>query len=181
MREAMAALHPARGRHPFPEPRADRPKALNLLGTLARHPDLARAYHAFTGHALFGTTLTLRDRELLVLRVAAVRGAEYEWAQHVVLAAEVGLSEEEIARVADGPAADGWSEIDRALLCAVDQLVADARIADATWATLAASLDDQQLLDVVFTVGAYDVLAMAMRSFDIDLDDDLAGVRPIGG
>ena len=56
---------------------------------------------------------------------------------------------------------------------AVDELVADARVADATWAVLAAELDEQQLMDLVFTVGAYDVLAMALRTFGVELDDDL--------
>ena len=59
------------------------------------------------------------------------------------------------------------------MLRAVDELVADALVSDATWAVLAASLDDQQLMDLVFTVGAYDLLAMAFRSFGIELDADL--------
>ena len=49
----------------------------------------------------------------------------------------------------------------------------DARIAEPTYAALAAELDTQQLMDVVFTVGAYDLLAMALRTFDVELDDDL--------
>ena len=56
---------------------------------------------------------------------------------------------------------------------AVDELVADARITDATWEVLAGELDEQQLMDLVFTVGAYEVLAMAFRSFGVQLDDDL--------
>lgn len=173
MRDALAALRPAEPRHPFPERRDDRPKGLNVLGTLARHPALTRAFHTFNGHVLFATTLSERQRELLVLRVAAVRGAEYEWAQHAVLAADVGLGADEVARVAEGPDAPGWSALDRALVRAVDELVADARIGDATWAALAAELDEHQLMDVVFTVGAYDLLAMAFRSFGVELDDDL--------
>ena len=56
---------------------------------------------------------------------------------------------------------------------AVDELLADALISDGTWAVLAAELDVQQLMDLVFTVGAYDLLAMAFRSFGVELDDDL--------
>lgn len=173
MREALAALRPPEPRHPLPEPGGDRPKGLNVLGTLARHPALTRAYHTFNGHVLFASTLSARQRELLVLRVAAVRAADYEWRQHVVLARDAGLSDDEIARVADGPDAPGWSCRDEAMLRAVDELVGDATIADATWEALAGELDDQQLMDLVFTVGAYDVLAMALRSFRVQLDDDL--------
>jgi alkylhydroperoxidase family enzyme len=173
MRDALAALRPPEPRHPFPEPRDDRPKGLNVLGTLAVHPALARAFHTFNGHVLFATTLSVRQRELLVLRVAALRDAEYEWAQHAVLAADAGIDADEVARVKDGPGARGWSPLDAALLRAADELVADAAIGDATWFALAAELDERQLMDVVFTVGAYDALAMAFGSFGVELDDDL--------
>jgi alkylhydroperoxidase family enzyme len=172
MRDALAVLLPADAHHPAP-PREGRPKALNALGTLARHPVLTRAFHTFNGHILFTSTLTPRQRELLVLRVAAVRQATYEWEQHVVLAGDVGLSPDEIARIAEGPESPGWSPLERAMLAAVDELVSDAQVADETWETLARELDEQQLMDLVFTVGAYEILAMAFRSFGIELDDDL--------
>ena len=47
-------------------------------------------------------------------------------------------------------------------------------MSDVTWSALAETFDDQQLMDLVFTVGAYDLLAMAFRSFGIELDQDLA-------
>jgi alkylhydroperoxidase family enzyme len=173
MRDALAALRPVAPRHPFPERRDDRPKGLNVLGTMAHHPQLATAYHTFNGQVQFGTTLTLRQRELLVLRVATVRDCPYEWAQHAVIAGDVGLAADEIARVADGPDAPGWSPLEAALLRAVDELVVHARIADATWAELSRELDAPQLLDLIFTVGAYETLAMVIRSVDMELDDDL--------
>lgn len=173
MREALAALRPPEPRHPLPTRGGDRPKGLNALGTLARHPALTRAFHTFNGHVLFASTLSARQRELLVLRVAAVRDAAYEWAQHVVLAGDAGLDGDEIARIAEGPGAPGWSPLDRAMLGAVDELIARATISDATWGVLAGELDEQQLMDLVFTVGAYDLLAMAFRSFGVELDDDL--------
>ncbi len=55
----------------------------------------------------------------------------------------------------------------------MDELLSDALIADDTWSTLAGELDEQQLMEVVFTVGAYDTLAMALRTFGVPLDEDL--------
>jgi len=177
MPAALAAIRPANPRHPYPARGGGRSKGLNALGLLAWHPALTEAFHTFTGHILFGTTLTVRQRELLILRVAAVRGAKYEWTQHSVLALDNGIDEAEIARVAVGPAAPGWSRLERALVSSVDELLADAKVQDATWEVLAADFDEQQLLDLIFTVGAYDLLAMAFRSCGIPLDADLAG-RP---
>ncbi len=172
MREALAVLLPDNPRHPR-LPTEGRPKALNALGTLAQYPELARAFHTFNGHIIYNTSLSPRQRELLVLRVAALRGSEYEWTQHLVQAADAGITDDEVDRVAEGPDAPGWSAFEAALVRAVDELVADALIADDTWACLAAELDVQQLMDVVFTVGSYDLLAMAFRSFGVELDDDL--------
>jgi alkylhydroperoxidase family enzyme len=167
MRTALAPLRP-------PTPRsADQPKGLNALGTFARHPALMRAYHVFVGQLLYESSLSARQRELLILRVAAVRGADYEWAQHVVLATDAGISRAEMAAIAGNEPHAGWPPLETALLAAVDELLAAARISDATWSSLSAELSEHQLFDLVFTVGAYDVLAMALRSFGVPLDDDL--------
>ena len=174
MRDALAALKPANPRLPMPPPDPNRPKALNLLGVFALHPVLTEAYNRFNGHLLFGSSLSARLRELLVLRVAAVREATYEWRQHVVLAGDADITPDEIAAIAAGP--DAWSGFDAleaAVLTAVDELVADALITDGTWAVLAEGLEVEQLMDLVFTVGAYDLLAMAFRSFGVQLDADL--------
>lgn len=172
MPAALAALRTPNPRHPFPDRDPNRPKGLNVLGTLARHPAMTTAFHTLTGHVLFGTTLTPRQRELLVLRVAAVRDCEYEWAQHVVLAADAGISDDEVARVQEGPTAR-WSELEGALLAAVDDLLRDAKVSDGAWAVLAGELDHQQLLDLIVTVGTYDALAMVLRSAETPVDADL--------
>src|SRR3546814_19118144 len=83
-------------RHPLPPQYPSRPKGLNVLGTLAHNPELATAYHTLTGYILFGSNLSARQRELLVLRVAAVRGSRYEWLQHTILAADAGITPEEV-------------------------------------------------------------------------------------
>lgn len=105
MREALAALVPPAPRHPVPDKGADRPKGLNALGVLARYPELTRAFNVFNGHLLFATSLMIRQRELLVLRIGALREATYQWKQHEWIARhEAGMTDEEIARVAEGPA-----------------------------------------------------------------------------
>ena len=172
MRSAMMAMVPPEPRHQQLQ-REGRPKAVNILGTLAHHPALARAFLTFNGHLLMATTLTERQRELLVLRVAVVSKSSYEWAQHLFLARDVGLSDDEVAWIAWGADAPMWSVLDAALLRAVDELVDDGSISAPTLAVLREHLDVQQLLDLIYTVGCYQNLAWMLRSFDIDLDDDI--------
>lgn len=171
MREALAPLVPPEDirTHLHGE---GRPKGLHALGTLAWHPALARAFNVFNGHVLYASTLSDRQRELVVLRVAKLRQSDYEWRQHLMLARDAGITDEEIARVADG-GVEGWTPLDGAMLSAVDELVRDAMVAEGTWEVLAAQLDREQLMDLVFTVGAYDLLAMAFRSFGVQPDQDL--------
>lgn len=60
------------------------------------------------------------------------------------------------------------SRLDRAVLAAVDELAEDSNLSDRTWSTLAAHLDERQLMDLVFTVGAYVLLAMAFNTFGVE-------------
>jgi alkylhydroperoxidase family enzyme len=174
MNEALlAAYRPADARHPVSPRDPDSPKGLNAMGVLAHHPELTIAFNHLITHALYFTTITIRQRELLILRVAHRRSAAYEWAQHAYQAGVAGMTPDEIARVRIGPEAPEWSPLEGALLRAADELVADGRIADQTYETLASGLDTQQLMDVVLTVGTYDMFAMLLRTFDVELDDDL--------
>ena len=173
MKGALAAFRPhARAEAPSPPAEGGR-KPGNLLSTFACYPELAHAYLTFNGHVLFNSSLSPRQRELLVLRVAVLRKCEYEWAQHVRLGADAGLSAEEIDRIVEGPEKPDWDMLDRSVLRAVDELLDGAEVSEATWVDLAQHLDERQLMDLVFTVGAYETLAMALRSFGIEPDVDL--------
>jgi AhpD family alkylhydroperoxidase len=173
MRQALDALgNPPDARHPLPV-RENRPMARNTLGTFAHHPALTQAFFTLNGHVIRGTTLSERQRELLVLRVATLRSCAYEWAQHVYMGRDAGLTDEEISRVAFGPDAPFWAPLESALLRAVDELVGDGAVSAPTWEVLAAELDAKQLLDVIFTVGTYETLAWMMRSLDLALDPEL--------
>jgi len=147
--------------------------AFNIFRTLANHPKLAKRWMVFANHILAKNTLPPRERELVILRIGWLCRAEYEWGQHVVIGKREGLRDEEITRIGVGPEAPGWSPLDRALLRATDELHADAMVSDATWQELARSLNTEQLMDVVFTVGQYNLVSMALNSFGVQLDAGL--------
>jgi alkylhydroperoxidase family enzyme len=172
MYDALAAMQPPVPRY-RPAGREDRPQAGNTLDTFALHPALTQAFLTFNGHVLYATTLTERQREILVLRVAARRKSAYLWAQHLFLGRDGGLTDEEMARIAFGPDAPFFEPLETALIRCVDELVDDGVIGDDTWQVLAADLDAQQLLDVVFTVGCYNTVAWFFRSFDLEVDSEI--------
>jgi 4-carboxymuconolactone decarboxylase len=171
MRGALSALQPVDSAHQLATTK-ERPKPLNLLGVMAHHPVLARAYFTFNGHLLGTTTLSARHRELLVMRVAAVRHCESEWIQHLLIARDVGLSDEEIGRIAFGPNAPFWDALDAALLRSADELLVDGKLSEQTWQVLSEELSTQQLLDVIFTVGGYDTLAKVFESLQLEIEPE---------
>lgn len=150
--------------------------SLNIFATLAYHPKLLKRWLVFGNHVLAKSTLPARDRELLILRTGWNCRSPYEWGQHVAIARVIGVDDAEIVRVSEGPDASGWSEADAALLRAADELHRDDSLSDVTYAALAARYDEQQLLDVVFTVGQYHIVSMALNAFGVERDDGVTGV-----
>jgi len=147
-------------------------RLLNIFRTLARHPKLLKRWLVFGNHVLSGSTLPARERELIILRTGYLCGSGYEWAQHVAIGRAAGVTDDEIRRLGAEPAATGWSDSDRTLLHATDQLVASKFIDDETWAALATTWNEQQLMDIVFTVGQYTLVSMALNTFGVQIEDD---------
>jgi 4-carboxymuconolactone decarboxylase len=149
---------------------------LNIFATFAHHPKLMKRWMVFGNHVLAKSTLPARDRELLILRTGWNCRAPYEWGQHVAIARGLGVTDEEIARIATGPEADGWDPFEACLLRAADELHTDQSISDETYRSLSDRYAEPQLLDLVFTVGQYHVVSMALNSMRVQRDDGVTGV-----
>ncbi|MEM7285111.1 MAG: carboxymuconolactone decarboxylase family protein [Actinomycetota bacterium] len=157
------------------QPMIDSGRPWNIFRTIARHPDLARRWMVFANHVLYKSTLPGRERELAILRVGWLCQSEYEFSQHRVIGMDAGLSREEVEAVKEGSAAPGWSETDRLVLQATDELHENKVIGDDTWAALGEHFSDQQMMDLVFAVGQYTLVSMALRTLGVPLDDFLEG------
>jgi 4-carboxymuconolactone decarboxylase len=134
-----------------------------------RHPELTRAFLRFSGYLLSGSTLPPRVREQVILRVAHRRGCAYEWSHHVALGKKAGLTDGEIAAIQSG---DPTDEFDRAVLGAVDELDEKSNLSDATWTALSERLDEKQRMDLIFTIGGYTALAMALNTFGVKVEQE---------
>lgn len=153
-------------------------RAANDLKTFLRHPEMVEGIMPFVRYVSTASTLSPRDRELLILRTAWLCRAEYLWAQHVPVARQAGLTAAEIHRVAEGPDAVGWAPADAVLLRAADELRTDDFIVDATWRALAARYDREHLLDAVLTVGEEMLMAVVTNSLGVQPDAGLTDRLP---
>ena len=160
-------------------PSADAPIGeYNVFRTLARHPDLFRTWLPFGGYLLVGGTLPAVDRELMILRTAVRCRSSYEWGQHVRIAERLEMEREAIDRVLEGPEAEGWSDHEAALIRAVDELHDDARLSDATWDALSTRYDESQMIEVAMLIGQYHMVAFALNSIGVELDEGLEPLPP---
>lgn len=157
------------------QPMLDSGRPWNIFRTLAHHPDLARRWMVFANHVLFKSSLEPRHREIAILRIGWLCQSEYEFSQHRVIGIEAGMTRDEVELVKAGADAEGWSELDRLVIVATDELFEDKIISDTTWAALGDHLSDEQRMDLVFAVGQYTLVSMALRTFGVPLDDFLEG------
>ncbi|MDT4938859.1 MAG: hypothetical protein QOG80_2530 [Pseudonocardiales bacterium] len=142
----------------------------NLFLTLGRQHKLFRGWLRFAGRLMPGGTLPRRDTELVILRVAHLRSCTYEFEHHVHLGKRAGLTTDEIERIKVGPAAEGWSARERAVLTAVDQLHHKQDLDDDTWAALREHLDEVRTIEFLMLVGHYEMLATFLQTLRIEPD-----------
>lgn len=159
---------------------ADRAKVegevLNIFKVLLNHPKLVRSWGRFGNYILGGSTLSARERELAILRIGWLNQAIYEWEQHVRIGKAAGITDAEVERIQEGPKA-GWNPHEAAILQAADDLYENSVVSDATWNTLSATYNRQQMMDLVFSIGQYNLVSWALNSFGVPLDDFLPGAK----
>ncbi len=149
-------------------------QALNIFRTLVRHPNLYKRWLSFGHQVLFQSSLPPREREIVILRTGHLCQAGYEFHHHVAIGKQAGLTEQDIQAVQEGPAATHWSDLERLLIVAVDELHQDSFISNATWTALSTRYSTVQMIDLVFTVGQYTMVSMALNSFGVQLEGEKA-------
>jgi 4-carboxymuconolactone decarboxylase len=142
----------------------------NLYKTMLNHPGLYTPRVRFGSYLQRDSLLDPKTRELAIMRTAYNIGAAYEWSHHVEAAEAAGFTAADIARIAQGPNASGWSEQQRAVLTAADELRREAFVSDATWNTLAKYYGMKERIEIIYTVGGYTMTGLAINSFGIQVE-----------
>lgn len=153
------------------------PGMANVQRVLANNPPLMKRWMGFAHYLLNETSLGLRDREIIILRVAIVGGYDYEWGQHVQIAKRAcSFTDKDFGMIINGPKHPSWGAREKCALLMVDNLMEERSVSRDTWNEGLEHYTVQQMMDIVFTVGNYNMLGSAINSFDVELDD---GLQPI--
>lgn len=158
---------------------SDDKRGQNTLGFLARYPELAKAFLTLNKHVAVDTLLTVRDKELLILRTTWLIKADNEFAQHLILGRRAGLNDAEMQRVQGDANDPDWNDNDAALIRAADELHGNSRISDDTFVKLASHYSEKQIMDIIFLMGTYRLLGTAVNSFNIPLDSGMENLDPL--
>lgn len=120
-----------------------------------------RVYQRFrAGGLLDRGPLSLRHREIIILRICALNRCEYEWGVHVsVFAVKAGFTDEQVASTVDARCA-AWNEAESALLAACEEMDRGTHLGDAAWSRLRGHFDEQQVLEVVALAGFYRMVCL---------------------
>jgi alkylhydroperoxidase family enzyme len=149
--------------------------ALNIFTTLAHHPRLLKKWSEFGGILLYRGELDPRLREIVILRTGWLCQSDYEFGQHRVIGLRSGMTEKEVDATTLDPDAAGWGDDERLLIRATDELHENQKISDATWAELAKKYTKAQLIELVFVVGQYHLVSMALNSLGVQRDEGIDG------
>lgn len=145
----------------------------HVLKTFAHYPALTLPFLQFNRHLLGSSLVPVRLRQIAILRTAWVRRATYMWASHLRMSLRLGLQPQDFEAVKRGAHDAHWSETERTIIEAVDQLCERSDLDDAHWQALSRHFDRREMMDFLFTIGAYVLLAGVMNAIRIQREPEL--------
>ncbi|MBI2918562.1 MAG: carboxymuconolactone decarboxylase family protein [Chloroflexi bacterium] len=156
-------------------------KVLNLYKVLAHDPAAMRAFMRLGNRLLTSTKLPPKLRELAILRVAQLTDSRYEWGQHVPIALEAGVQQEQVDSLVYWPRSKAFDDVERAVLAYTGEMTERVRVADDTFAALRHHLDEPAVLDLTLCVGYWGMVARVLVALKVDLEAPSASLRGITG
>jgi 4-carboxymuconolactone decarboxylase len=147
-------------------------KCLSIFRTLAHHPELLKDYLGFGSRMLIKSSLPPRQRELLILKTAYFCNCDYEWVQHVEIAKKIGLSEGEINSIKNTGNFEDQDEVLSLLLLVADELLKTDSVSRKKLEELANHFSSQQIIEILFLVGHYRMLAGFLNAVGVRVIDD---------
>jgi len=151
--------------------RVTRGRSFQFMRVISIDRRLLRPFLAFNMRLMPRGRLDRRDTEALILRTAWLCRSRYEWTQHVAIGRRAGLTEEQIEAIAADPASEALTDSMRLLLPIVPELLEQHALAAATYEVLARRFEPAQILEATMLVGNYAMLAGALNSFGVPLEE----------
>jgi alkylhydroperoxidase family enzyme len=159
VRDVFAVLEGAEGWEKGPR--------FDIISVFAQHPALTRPFLAYNRYILMNSILPARERELVTLYVGWTCKSPYEWLSHVRMGLQIGLTDEDIEAIKQGPNSPHWSDSDRDLLRAVDQMRNAYDLDDGLWASLSKRYNHREMMELLFIIGNYIMFSAVLNALRV--------------
>ena len=151
----------------------------NVLGVLMHSPDTFGPFLEYWVTCKEKMSLSVREQELVILRMASLYRSDYVWKHHVPVAKEFGVTDAELQAVRDADLG-AFDAREAALLALTDEMVEDRMVSAASWRDRAAGLSDGDVVDLIGLVSQYVLFALANNVAQVRVEDALGDVIGLG-
>ena len=143
---------------------------INLHRIIAHSPNLLRNFFRLGNSLLVYGLLPPVLRELAIMRVAQLTGADYEWAHHVPIAKQAGVSDAQIERLREWQKADVFNARERAVLAFVDAITATRDVPDDVFEAASAQLNENEVVELTIVCGYWGMAAAMLNTLRLDVE-----------
>lgn len=150
---------------------AERGSILHLYQMLLHSPVIAEGWLNYLTAVRQKASLNGGIREMVIVRVAQINGAQYEADQHIPIALKEGVAQEKMDALADWQNATVFSPLERRILNLTDEMTKSVHVDKGLVEALRADFSDQELVELVATVAAYNMVSRFLEAFGIHSDD----------
>ena len=149
----------------------ERGSILHLYQMLLHSVPLAEGWLAFLTAIRQRLSLSGALRELVIMRVAIVNGAQYEADQHAPIALREGLTQQQLDAVAQWERSECFADEQRAALALTDSMTRNVQVPQSVFEALREHLDDREVVELVATIAAYNMVSRFIEALGIHSDD----------
>ena len=148
----------------------DGAEIMNIFKMVGYSPCSVREFIRLGNRLIMKAHLAHRYRELAILRIAQMTGARYEWAQHVPIAVDAGISKEQIKEIENWRESSLLDDKDKIALQYTEEIVSDSHPQDETYAAASKFLDDTSLVELTISIGYWSMVGKFLRTFGVDVE-----------
>lgn len=149
--------------------KGERGKVFNLYGMLLHSPPVAEGWLAFLTAIRQKCSLSARIRELVIMRIAVMNGADYEFRAHTPFALAEGITQQQIASLAAG---DGslFDPVEQSALAYCESMTRDIHVPQAVFDAVKIHFNEREMVELTATIGAYNLVSRFLEAMQIDHD-----------
>jgi 4-carboxymuconolactone decarboxylase len=152
---------------------------VNVLGTLMYEPEIMGQFLDYWITSKLKMSFTVREQELIILRMALHYNCQYVWKHHVPVAREFGVKEEELQAVKSFPLPGVFSPREEMLLMMTDEMMTHRDIDDEKWEQMKKVLTDREVLDLIHIISQYVLFTLTNNVLRVEVEPGLAAIPPL--